>query len=106
MRSKRETNGKFALKGKEPRHTRTLRLTNSAWAELQKLSTELNKSKSDVIEEALSNNDVPSITWLHNALALLDKEVDSKGFSINKKALEEAAKNLRDFINEVSPIVK
>lgn len=112
MERKRGTNGKFTLKGEEVRKTRTVRLTDSAWAQLQKAAAEKNKTKSDVLEDALTDSNSPCITRVYEVIKILEEELKPRGFSangkpskeviINRKLVEEVTQNLREFVSEAT----
>ncbi len=49
-------NGKFALKGSEPRILRSIRLTDNCWQVLGDLADDRGCSRSDFLEELAENN--------------------------------------------------
>lgn len=112
MERKRGTNGKFTLKGEEVRKTRTVRLTDSAWTRLQKVAEDKNKTKSDVLENALTDSSSPCITRVYEVIRILEEELKPRGFSangkpskevtINRKLVEEVTQNLREFVSEAT----
>lgn len=48
-------NGKFALKGSEPRRLRSIRLTDNCWRVLGELADHRGCSRSDILEELAEN---------------------------------------------------
>jgi len=53
----RNQSGKFSMKGDQPRHVRSIRLTDSCWEKLNHLADSKNMSIADYLEKFVNSND-------------------------------------------------